>query len=140
MPADFSLDIRRAIVAHLRADATVTALVPSSRIYGEFVATPTGQQPTFPFIRLGYSQSSPFEATCWDGSDNTVTVHVFAQGPGTDSVETIASRVIQSVQDMEPASIEGWMCEWTNKVVVPDEVPEHLHGVLTFAITAFEVA
>lgn len=140
MPIDHSLKIRKAIVAHLRTDAAVTALVPSTRIYGEFVATPTGQQPTFPFIRIGYSVASPFEATCWSGSENSLTVHVFAHGPGTDSVETISAAVIKSIRDMDPASIEGWMAEWEGKDVVPDEVPEHLHAILRFSVIAFEVA
>lgn len=139
MPNDKSLDIRRAIVAHLRSDADVIALVPSSRIMGEFAVIPNGEQPTFPFIRMGYSSARPFEAVCWDGSENTVTVHVFAQGPSSDSVEAISKRVINSIQNMNPASLDGWICEWTNKVVVPDDIPQHLHAIITFSVIAFDV-
>lgn len=137
MPDDKSLEIRRAIVAHLRADATVTAIVPAARIFGEF--RPVTASSDWPFIRIGYSSALPFEAQCWSGSQNTLTIHVFANGPTTDSVETISKRVIQSVQNMDPASLDGWICQWTNKIVVPDEVAEKLHGVLNFRVVAFDV-
>lgn len=131
---DLSLEIRRAIVAHLRADATVTALVPAARIYGEFAVSDV-----FPFIRMGYPATAQFEATGWDGSEADFAIHVFADGPGTDAVLTIAKRVVASMTNFAPASIDGAFADWLRTDVVPDVVPEKLHAIVVFRVVAYEL-
>jgi hypothetical protein len=135
MPTDLSLEIRRAIVAHLRADASVTALVPAERIYGEW---PTVTDPDWPFIRMGYSDAAAFEASGWSGSESGFTIHVFAEGPGTDAVQTIAKRVQRSMEAFEPLSVASWS-EWRRTNVMPDVVAGKLHAVLMFDVTAIDV-
>lgn len=132
---DLSLEIRRAIVAHLKADATVTALVPANRIYGEFAASDQ-----FPFIRMGYSATAQYEAQGWDGSEGDFAIHIFAGGPGTDAILTIAKRVVASMTAFAPASIEGAYADWLRTDVVPDEVPQKLHAIVVFAVRAYEIA
>lgn len=135
MPTDLSLEIRRAIVAHLRADATVTALVPADRIYGEW---PTVTDPEWPFIRMGYADAEAFEASGWSGSESGFTVHVFADGPGTDAVQTVAKRVQRSMEGFEPLSVASW-AEWRRTNVMPDVVAGKLHAVLMFDVVAVEL-
>lgn len=136
MPTDLSLEIRRAIVAHLRADATVTAIVPAERIYGEW---PTVTDPEWPFIRMGYADAEAFEASGWSGSESGFTIHVFADGPGTDAVQTIAKRVQRSMENYAPMSLDGSWSEWRRTNVMPDVVAGKLHAVLMFDVTAVEL-
>lgn len=133
MPADLSLDIRKAIVAHLRADTSVTNLVPAERIYGE---QPAVSVPDWPFIRFGMPIAAPWEATCYDGSQNRVTLHVFAEGPGTDAVARIAASVVASMGNWEPALFEDAGGGWVGTQILEDEEPEKLHAVVQFDVIA----
>lgn len=138
MPIDFSLDVRKAVVAHLRADPQLTALVPSARVYGE---QPAEAVPDWPFIRYGYPIATPWEATCYDGSENRVTIHAFASGPGTDAVATIAKRVVAAMSSFEPALFQDFGRGWIGTTILPDgEEPEKLHAVIEFEIIAAERA
>jgi len=133
---DWSLEVRRAFVANLRGAAGVTALVSAGYIFGEFVVAdiPADQ----PFIRMGYSAGDQFEATGWDGSEHDFTVHVFAPGPSTDAVLTIANAVIAAAENMTVGGIDGFSADWVRTITLPDEVAERLHAVVTFSVTAFE--
>lgn len=134
MPADFSLDIRLSIVAHLRGDSTVTDLVPEERIYGE---QPKDAVPAWPFIRFGMPIAAPWEATCYDGSQNRTTIHGFAKGPGTDAIARIMAVVVASMDRWEPATFEnlgdGWL--GTN-ILVEEGEPNKLHGIAEFDVIA----
>lgn len=136
MPTDLSLEIRRAIVAHLRADATVTALVPAERIYGEW---PAVTDPDWPFIRMGYASAEAFEATGWSGSESDFRIHVFANGPGTDAAMTIGKRVQRSMEGFDPLSMDGCWSEWVRTNYMPDVVAGKIHGALDFSVVGVEV-
>lgn len=128
--ADLSLDLRRAVVAHLRADDALIALVPSASIYGEFATSDV-----FPFIRMGYSTATGFETSGgWSGSDHDFTIHVFADGPGTDAVYRICAAVVASMEEFEPALLGLPQSEWISTVVLPDVVAEKLHGVVRYRL------
>ncbi len=134
MPTDLSLPLRQAIVAHLRGDASVTALVPANRIFGEWA---TGE-PAWPFIRMGYPDADAFEATGWSGSEHDFQVHVFAEGPGTDAILTIARRIQASMENFAPASMDGAWADFRRQVTIPDVVAGRLHAILTWQIYAVE--
>lgn len=136
---DLSLEIRQAVVAHLRASAGVTALVPAARIYGERAASAQGE-PQWPFIRMGYANSDMFEATGWDGVETQFTVHVFADGPHTDAVQTIAKRVVTAMENFAPGNMGGASADWVRTVTVPDDIPEKLHAIVTFRIFGYSIA
>lgn len=136
--ADLSLEIRRAVVAHLRGSTALTALVPAVRIYGEFnTDQATG---AWPFIRMGYAQSEAFEATCWDGTESDFTVHCFAHGPYTDDVLTIAKRVVAAMEDFAPGNVDGAWAQYQRTVCLPEENAQDWHVVVTFQIVAVEIA
>lgn len=135
MSIDLSLELRKAVVAHLRGDANITTLVPSAKIYGEFAASED-----FPFIRIGYASAQGFDATGpWNGSESDLTIHVFADGPGTDAVMTIAKRVVASMANFAPVTISLADCEWLRTDVVPDVVAGKLHAIVVFRVVAVSV-
>lgn len=92
---DALLPARRAILATMKVDADLIALVPAARIYPQASPVPT---PTWPFIIYGSPSGLPIRATCVNGTEVTVAIHSFAKVrmQGTVVVETAedhASRI-----------------------------------------------
>ena len=115
--------MRRAVVAHLRADAVVTSLLPSGRIYGERPESNAVR----PFMRYGMSDSVP-------GYDVTAPLHIFS---GSDFTDEIA-RIIEEIQ----ASLDGAVLTLesgekiymrvTSTRIIPDAAEQNAwHGVVT---------
>lgn len=93
------LSARRAIMAALKANAAVTAIVPAARIYPQ--SAPASL--TWPFIKMGSPSDVPITATCLDGSELVVAVHGFAKPrkQGNQVVETAedhASRLAGAIR------------------------------------------
>ena len=63
------------MLAHLKADADLVALVPASRQY----PSTTPAKPTFPFTRLDAPTSSPLDGACYAGAEVTFLLHAFAK-------------------------------------------------------------
>jgi hypothetical protein len=135
VPRDLSLPLRRAVVAHLRGDANVMALV--EKVYGEFATQDTGN-----FVRMGDQTVTGAEYTCWDGSESEFTIHCFSYSdtPGRDAIQTIAARVQASMEQFEPAGFGLPENEWVRTVYLPDEVPQRMHAVITYRMVAVEMA
>jgi hypothetical protein len=90
------LMLRRAIVAHLRADAGVTATSIGARFYGERAPA----QPTWPFGRYGMSDATP-------GADIAAPLHIFSKDPFTDDVNSVAEAVAASLDGKVLALADG---------------------------------
>ncbi len=131
---DLSLELRQAVVAHLRADASLTALVEPASIYGEFATQETGT-----FIRLSDQDVTGWEATCWSGSENTLAIHAFADGPGRDGIQKICKRIVAAMEAFSPAVVSLADSEWIGTAIVTDVVPQKLHGVVRYRLVPVEV-
>ena len=67
---------RLAILARLKADSGITAIVPSARIY----PSRTPATLTWPFIKLGVINDTPYRPSGAVGSQNLIgTVHIFTK-------------------------------------------------------------
>ena len=133
MPTDYTLQVRQAVVAHLRSYAPLTDLISQSRIYGE--QTPADVQ--WPFIRYG-STTLPFEATCWSGSQQNVDIHVFANGPFTDAVLRASAQVVAAMESWAPPAGTGIVdAEWLGNIgpLTDDAGPDKYHVVVQFRLT-----
>ncbi|MFD0848198.1 tail completion protein gp17 [Sphingosinicella xenopeptidilytica] len=73
--ADFTRDLRRAVITALKADTTLIAIVPAARIYPSTVPA----SPTFPFIRWDAPNNIPRGHGCTQGADISFFVHNFAK-------------------------------------------------------------
>lgn len=83
------LGLRKAIITHLRADASVTSLgtpALAARIYGE--RTPA--EKVWPFVRYGQSDALA-------GYEITAPIHVFSKAEFTDEVAQIAEAIGNSL-------------------------------------------
>lgn len=135
---DLSIELRRAVVAHLREESTLTALVPAAAIFGEMNPTDADADDRFPFIRVGDEIATGFEASGWAGSESDFMIHAFAHGPGRDPVMQICKRIVARMEVFEPASYGLPDSEWVSTLVLPDEVQNVLHGVVRYRLAIIE--
>lgn len=91
--------VRRAVLARLKADAALTALVPAGSIYPQAVPA----EPVRPFIKLGPTGTLRLRAACVNGGLVTVDVHAFARaresgGQVVETAEDHASRIGEQIE------------------------------------------
>lgn len=86
MAGDLIREVRRAILAHLKSDADLIALVAPGSIY----PSRTPPNPAWPFVRWDGPQSIPIDLSCVAGATVTFLLHGFAKDrkQGTAVVET----------------------------------------------------
>lgn len=94
--ANHILETRKAIVAALRANAAVTAIVPSARVYSEEAPA----NAVWPFTLCGLPTEIPSPASCWDASELSVTIHGFARGPGMDAASALGDAVKRALDGL----------------------------------------
>ena len=134
MPNDYSLEVRRSIIAHLQGFGALTSLVAAASIHGEEVPA----NPDWPFMRYGLSDDDAFEATGWDGSEHAVTLHAFSNGPYTDAVKRIAKQVVKAMETWSaPAGTGIVAAEWRGTTTIRDSGPTEqskYHSIIRFEI------
>jgi hypothetical protein len=117
------LALRKAIVTHLRADTSVTALVPAVRLYGERAPA----SPTWPFMRYGVSDAVP-------GYEITVPLHIFSKDPFTDDVNAIAEAIGGSLDGKTLSLADGRSAylKWESVRVIGDAAEaDAWHAIVT---------
>ncbi len=128
------LTVRQAIVARLRADAALTALVSAVRICGEEVPANL----VWPFIRYGMPSETRYEQSCGEGADQSIDLHVFARGPGMDACTAICAAVRDAlagdVLAVDPLGLIA-IDYIGGRVLVDGGEAGAYHGVLQYEIT-----
>lgn len=143
MAIDSTIAIRRGMLALAKSDATLTAIVPVARIYPQ--TTPA--KPTFPFIRSGGPSVVPVRASCVDGGEWTVAMHVFAKdrisgGKRVETAEDYAGRAgsaLASALDGKAITLPGGRASilWTGAQLLQDpEEAACFHSVQNFRVRA----
>lgn len=104
MADGYALATQAALVATLRADAGVSALV-GSRVYDE---PPHGV--TFPYIRIDDISPSPFDTTCTEGAEVQIGLEVHSRATqGRVEAVAIAEAVQAALHRNEAAiSVSGF--------------------------------
>lgn len=133
MADDASLALQAAVVAVLRADAGVAALV-GARIYDE-----PPQTVTFPYVRYGTDNLAPLRMSgdCVD-DDVTFSVEVHSR-PVAGRVE--AKRIAQAVRtalDDKTLTVTGFALEWLQYTT--QAITRAADGETYIATIAFEAA
>lgn len=141
MAIDSSLAVRRALLILMKADASLTAIVPAASIYPQ--TTPA--VPPYPFIRAGAPILTPLIASCLDGSEVTIAIHGFSTGrlSGKQLIETAedhASRIgaaIAKALDRKAKAIDGGTAKirWAGSQLLQDpEEASAYHTVQNFRV------
>ncbi len=95
MPLDPERALVGAILAHLRADATLAAALGAPpRIHD---APPQG--PVYPYLTLGHGQSRLWGGVEGEGVEHTLTLTVLSRFQGLEEARTIAGLVRASLDD-----------------------------------------
>jgi hypothetical protein len=89
--ADPSLELQKALVAALKADAAVNAII-AGRIYD---AVPSGA--VKPYISFGPFQLLPEHGDCLNGGEAFVTLDGWATGPDTVQVKKLGAAVARAL-------------------------------------------
>lgn len=136
---DFSQPLKAAIVDHLASSAVVLALVPAAQ---NFAMTPPAK-PKWPFTRYGSPITSPFEASCWDGSSTRVSLHAFAETTATyageDMALHIAAAMVEAMKTFQPDGLGVIECEWLQTLCVRDsDEADKWHSIAEFQVTVVE--
>lgn len=130
--------VRRDILARLKGNAGVTALVSAPSIYSQ--STP--REPAWPFIKTGAVQSLPIRGSCIDGAMVNISVHGFSKGrwsgqTGSSSLletaESHAGRIGEAIErclDAKGFEMEGgrrvrYRC--TDMQLLVDGEPDAFH-------------
>jgi hypothetical protein len=90
---DPSLELQRVILARLKADAELTAIV-NGRIYDR---PPTNA--AFPYVTLGEADVLAQRADCYDGSDVSMPIHGWSRAVGFPEAKRIASAIRASLHE-----------------------------------------
>lgn len=99
--------IRAALISHLKADPSVTAMVPSARIFPQQVPASI----EWPYSFLGASIGTPDRASCLDGRVSRLAIHTYARtvtnGPsGESQADDIADAIAASLDGLHIASAD----------------------------------
>lgn len=137
MPTDISRPLKFGVITHLAGNPAVTAVVPVERIF----ALQAPATPQWPFIRYGSPITSGYEATCWDGAANRVTLHAFAQTQsgisGEDQALDIAALIVEAMKTFAPDDLAIIENEWLQTNVLRDgDEADRWHSIVEFDITA----
>ncbi len=121
---DPSLQLQKALVAVLKADAGVNAII-AGRIYD---AVPGGA--VKPYLSFGPFQMLPEHGSCLDGGEAFVTLDGWAAGPDTVQVKQLGAAVAKAldlapiVLDAPPRLVEMTV-EQTQYMRDPDGITAH---------------
>jgi hypothetical protein len=88
---DPSLPLQKAVVGALKAETSVTALV-SNRVYDQ-----VPEDPTFPYVALGYEQTLQDFDQCNDGAECFVTLDCWSRDVGRVEAKQIAAAVVTTL-------------------------------------------
>lgn len=97
--SDYIREVRRAVLARMKADTDLTALVPAASIHASTVPA----NPAWPFIRWDAPQSIPRGVACTQGADVSFMLHCFAKpresgGAVVETAEDYASRITSAMK------------------------------------------
>jgi hypothetical protein len=128
--ANPELELQGAIVARLKADPAVTALV-AGRIYDS-----VPQSAVFPYVTIGPIDSVGFDPDCITGFDVAQQIDCWSRAVGTPEVKKIIDAVRAALDDREadmPLATNGMVFfEHRTTRIVRDPDGLTSHGILSF--------
>lgn len=125
MPAIFN-EVLLALIARLKTDATVAALV-NDKIFSE-----VQQDTQFDYIRLS-SSIAEFDTKGSDGFNSTITIDIFSNHAGNKRVNQISEAVYSSLHNQPlTLSVKSLCLQFVSYTTVlePDNISTH--GIMNF--------
>lgn len=128
--ADRTVEIQKAFVAILKADAGVAALV-GARVYDK-----VPEATAFPYLSLGVVSGVPFDAEGLRGMQHIFDVHVWSRTVGAVECRRICAAVNEALH-WAALTLDGGasvFCRATSRRDMDDPDGVTTHGVVTFEI------
>jgi hypothetical protein len=94
LAVDLTFPVREATVAFLRAQLSLTALIPAGKIFGQMQPPNT----PYPFVRFGGPGATPLEYSCQNGSTVAGDLHIFAENEA--EAEVIGTELVLVLDGM----------------------------------------
>lgn len=124
-----SLELQRVIVATLKADTGVNALV-AGRIYDR-VPAPV----TFPYVVIGDDQTTAAHAECFEGSTQVFSsLHAWSRAVGKVEAKSIAGAIVKALNGAA-LELTGYRC-----VLIEHDNTQHLgdpDGITSHSVVVF---
>lgn len=95
-----ALNLQGAIIARLRADSAIAAIV-GTKVYD------TPETNTFPRITLGEDQVTFSRADCYLGEDVSITIHAWSRSVGFPEVKRLASAIQAALHEAD-LTLDGY--------------------------------
>lgn len=123
-----SLELQGVIVARLKSNAAVTALI-AGRVYD---AVP--DKAKFPYVTLGEGDETGGDADCIDGFEVTFDIDVWSRGVGFPEVKQIADAVRAALRSPELTLQINALAEFRHRQtrIFRDPDGQTSHAVLTY--------
>lgn len=99
MPGSSELELHAALVAAIKADAGLSALI-AGRVYD----WPQSDS-VYPFVTVGDINAQPWDTDSREGADNSVTVHVWARGVDARAKAREIGVALSALLHRRPASL-----------------------------------
>jgi len=123
-----SLELQGVIVARLKSNAAVTALI-AGRVYD---AVP--DKKTFPYVTLGEGDETGDDADCIDSFEVTFDIDVWSRGVGFPEAKQIADAVRSALKSPELTLQTNALAEFQHRQtrIFRDPDGQTSHAVLTY--------
>ena len=132
---DASLELQAAIVARLKADAAVRALI-GDRVYDNVPRNPDGKVDAarFPYVSFGPEQVLPDGWDCQESSEIFIQIDAWSRAVGFPEVKKIANAVRRALHDADLLLSENALVslEFESRQVMRDPDGKTSHAALTF--------
>ncbi|HMN37963.1 MAG TPA: DUF3168 domain-containing protein [Hyphomicrobium sp.] len=93
--------LQQALHAALTSDANVLAALGGSRIYDD-----VPERAQFPYVTIGQTTERDWSTGSDEGSEHTVTLHVWSRGAGRKEANAIMAAACAALHDA-PLALEG---------------------------------
>lgn len=129
------LELINAALTVLRADSTLTGLVPATRFYDRVPEKPA---PAMPYVSIGPTSSLPDDFDCLDGEEISFQLDVWSQGANEAYSSAECRRIVDQVKrllhnaelSLSVNAVASLQLELKRIVRDPDGVTNH--GILQF--------
>jgi hypothetical protein len=129
---DPGFDIQRDIVAALKANAAVKAMV-KDRVYDRVPRDRNGDPNVpFPYITLGDTQTLPDLAECTDAAETFFAIHIWSRKVGSVEAKQLSAAVGAVLHDAALPAVQSILLQESRIIPDPDGLTSH--GILTFQI------
>jgi hypothetical protein len=129
----YARDIRQGVVAALKANAGVTALV------GQRVMSKARKDTPFPYVVVSGITPSAFNTTCTRGALVGVGIHIYSRSAqGDQEAEEIAERIVDALDRQETSiTLEDHnLVEFIFQTFVSDDTPKENEAAVRMSFQA----